>query len=163
MAAKNDSRSAEKTYVKDDNKATIICPVCKMNRTVSVESLRNKQHHIKVRCSCGHSFEVDLEFRRHFRKETHLQGDYNIENDVGHTRVTDLSIRGACFEVRGPHDLQPGMEGELVFTLDNRKMSILYRKVIIRSVRGSRIGCEFLEKNNPPNKELGFYMMPSSH
>ena len=154
-----DTKKNEKTYVKDDNKATIICPKCRSSRTVSVESLRNKQHSIKVRCSCGYAFELQLEFRKHFRKETHLQGDYNLGTDAGLISVIDLSVSGACFEVLGPHDIEPGMKGELVFTLDNRKMSILYRKVIIRTVQGRRVGCEFLD-SNPPSRELGFYMMP---
>jgi len=152
-----DTRKSEKTYVKNDNTATIICPKCGTSRKVSVDGLRSKQHRIKVRCSCGYVFKLDLEFRRHFRKNTDLQGEYNFETDARHVRIIDLSISGACFEVRGPHDIEPGMKGELVFTLDNRNMSNLYRKVIICTVKGSRIGCEFLNSNTP-SRELGFYM-----
>lgn len=162
MANRN---SSNKTYVSPDNKATIICPKCKMNKTISVESFKNKQHEIRVRCKCGYPFTVHLEFRRYFRKETSLQGNYNLispsQVETGRTTVTDLSLKGASFEVRNPHEITPGMKGELVFTLDNRKLSILYRKVIIRSVKGSKIGCEF-EETNAPSSELGFYLLPKN-
>lgn len=154
--------SKEKTQVTPDSKATIFCPVCNVQKTISVENFKEKHHELRVRCRCGHSFTLELEFRKYVRKETSLPGDYSLEDhsviESGHTRVIDLSIKGACFEVRHPHDITTGMEGELVFTLDNRKQSILYRQVIVRSVRGSRIGCEFLEINSS-SKELNSYMM----
>nr|WP_240192128.1 PilZ domain-containing protein [Desulforhopalus vacuolatus] len=122
--------------------------------------MRDKKHRIKVRCSCGYTFELNLEFRRNFRKKTDFPGNCTFEKDTRNIRVIDLSISGACFEVRSPHDIKPGMEGELLLTLDNRKMSSLYRKVVIRTVNGNRIGCEFLDSNTP-SRELGFYMMPT--
>ncbi len=154
--------SPKKAYV-SDNKTTIICPVCNASKTISVLHFRERHHTVDVRCNCGHSFPLLIEFRRYCRKETFLPGDYNLQTpaniEAGHTRVIDLSIQGACFEVQGHHNISPGMEGELVFTLDDKKQTILFRKVVIRDVRGSRIGCEFSD-SNPPSKELGFYMMP---
>jgi hypothetical protein len=77
----------------------------------------------------------------------------------GKIKVINLSLSGACFEVRGIHDLQIGQMGSLHFTLDNRKETVLFKKVIIKIVNGNRIGCEFLEER-AYEKELGFYLLP---
>ena len=55
--------------------------------------------------------------------------------------------------------MEIGQLGSLVFTLDNRKKSVLFKKVIIKTVNGNQIGCEFLE-DRAYEKELGFYLLP---
>ncbi len=153
----------EKAYVKN-NRATIVCPSCHGSKTISVDNVRKKHQPLKVRCSCGYNFTLRMEFRACYRKETSLFGDYSLKKEpvgleAGRTKVVNLSMKGACFEVRGHHNIVPGMRGELVFTLDNKKQTVLFREVLIKSVSGTKIGCEFLE-TNPPSRELGFYMLP---
>lgn len=151
-----------KTFVKEDSQATIVCPACSSAKTISVEEFRHRQHVLKVKCKCGHTFSLQLEFRQFFRKDTELQGVYDIKPPArggGIATIVNLSLIGACFEVRGVHDLKIGHKGSLVFTLDNRKETVLYRQVIIRSVDGNRIGCEFVE-DRAFEKELGFYLLP---
>jgi hypothetical protein len=151
-----------KTFVKEDSQATIVCPACSSAKTISVEEFRHRQHVIKVKCKCGNSFSLQLEFRQFFRKDTDIQGVYDVKPPArggGIATIVNLSLTGACFEVRGLHDLKIGHKGSLVFTLDNRKETVLYRQVIIRSVQGKRIGCEFVE-DRAFDKELGFYLLP---
>ncbi|MCP3891491.1 MAG: hypothetical protein GY702_21885 [Desulfobulbaceae bacterium] len=155
-------KPTDKAYVKQDNQVTIVCPECDRTKTISVKDFRDKQHVVKVRCKCGHAYRLQLEFRKHFRKETSLQGTYDVHPPGvggGKTKVLNLSLSGACLEVQGMHDLKVGHKGELVFTLDNRKESILYKQVIIRSVTDKLIGCEFIE-DQAYKKELGFYLLP---
>ena len=140
----------------------IVCPECDTAREISAAQFRHRQHLIKVKCKCGHLFKVNLEFRRHFRKPTELEGMYDLTPPGiggGKIKITDLSLSGACFEVRGIHDIKEGQQGSLVITLDNRKESVLLKRVIIRTVKGNSIGCEFLE-NRAFEKELGFYLLP---
>lgn len=151
-----------KSFVRDDSQATIVCPDCDISKTIGVEQFRNRQHILKVRCKCGTSFSVHLEFRRHFRKSTDLKGTYDIAPPGiggGNTFVTNLSLSGARFEVRGIHKIKVGQQGSLVFVLDNRKETELCKNVIIRSVEGNKIGCEFAEAR-AFEKELGFYLLP---
>ncbi len=151
-----------KTFVKEDSQATIVCPVCSSAKTISVEEFRHRQHVLKVKCKCGNSFSLQLEFRQFFRKDTNFQGVYDVKPPArggGSATIIDLSLTGACFEVRGVHALKIGHKGSLVFTLDNRKKTVLYRQVVIRSVEGKRIGCEFVEER-AFDKELGFYLLP---
>ncbi len=151
-----------KTFVKEDSQATIVCPACSSAKTISVEEFRDKQHVLKVKCKCGNSFSLQLEFRQFFRKDTELQGVYDVKPPArggGMATIVNLSLIGACFDVRGVHGLEIGQKGSLVFTLDNRKETVLYRQVLIRSVNGKKIGCEFVEER-AFEKELGFYLLP---
>ncbi len=158
----NDIPKSVKTFVKPDSFATIVCPACRAVKNIGVLKFKDKKHAVRVKCGCGHTFEVQLEFRLHYRKETNLDGTYDIKPPAvggGKTKIVNLSIRGACFEVKGKHSLEPGQAGSLVFTLDDKKETVLIKNVIIKSVKGSRIGCEFVD-DKAFEKELGFYMMP---
>ena len=154
-----DSRSA-KSYVNDSAKAAIVYPKCFRKKVIDVEKFRGKKSALKARCSCSHLFEVTLEFRRHFRKSTGLKGRYRMDpplNSGGITEVTNLSLSGACFKIRGLHDLKNGQIGTLEFKLDNRKRTELFKHVIIRNVNENEIGCEFLDQQ-AFERELGFYL-----
>ena len=150
----------QKAFVKDGDETTIVCPKCSSAKTISVRQFRQRMHMLKVKCKCGHSFRVQLEFRRHFRKPTSLDGTYDPAHPAvggGLAKIINLSLSGACFEVRGMHDLKIGQKGLLVFTLDNRKETVLCKTVFIRSVQGNRIGSEFIE-DRAFDKDLGFYL-----
>jgi predicted Zn finger-like uncharacterized protein len=151
-----------KSFVKSDNGAMIVCPECDTGREISAAQFRHRLHLIKVKCKCGHVFKVNLEFRRHFRKPTELEGTYDLTPPAvggGKIKITNLSLSGACFEVRGIHDIKSGQEGSLVITLDNRKETVLFKKVMIRTVTANSIGCEFVQ-DRAFEKELGFYLLP---
>lgn len=153
---------SQKSFVKSDDSTTIVCPECNTAKVIAVRQFRHHLHMLRVKCRCGYAFKVQLEFRRHYRKETDLPGMYNLmhpASNSGTAKVINLSLSGACFEVRGFHDLQIGQKGVLVFTLDNRKKTVLTKHIFIRSVRGSRIGSEFVE-DQAFDKDLGFYLRP---
>ncbi len=151
-----------KSFVKTDGEAMIVCPACDAARAISAAQFRHRLHLIKVKCKCGHVFKVHLEFRRSFRKTTELEGTYDLSPPAiggGKIKIMNLSLNGVCFEVRGIHYMQVGQLGSLVFTLDNRKETVLFKKVIIKTVTGNRIGAEFVE-DRAYEKELGFYLLP---
>lgn len=149
-----------KSYVDNEGQAVIICPECFQKRTVPVDKFRGKQSTVKVRCSCSHLFQVNLEFRRHYRKDTTLDSRFQIRPPAksgGISEITNLSLSGLCFTVRGVHDIQAGQLGTIEFTLDNRKQTELFKHVIVRNVTGNKIGCEFLDQQ-AFERELGFYL-----
>ncbi len=155
-------QSTYKAFVKADDEAMIVCPECDSAKAISVSQFRHRLHLIKVKCRCGHLYKVQLEFRRHFRKDTDLEGTYELKPPAvggGKIRIKNLSLDGACFEVRGIHDLKIGQQGSLVFALDNRQETVLFKTVIIRTVMENRIGCEFVQ-DRAFEKELGFYLLP---
>lgn len=151
-----------KSFVKSGDHATIVCPKCNTTKDISVQQFRQRLHMLKVKCPCGYVFKVQLEFRRHYRKTTDIQGTYDLSALAGpgvRAKVIDLSLSGACFELNGNHNLQIGHKGVLVFTLDNRNKTRLLKHIVIRTVAGNRIGCEFVE-DRAFEKELGFYLLP---
>ena len=155
-------QSISTSFVKDDNEATVVCPNCDLAKTVSVKQFRNQQHRVKIKCTCGNVFEIMLEFRRHRRKDTSLTGAYTPEIPSmrgGAVTVVNLSLSGARFQIRGKHDIQIGQQGAINFILDNRKQTVLFKNVTIRSIQADRIGCEFFE-DQAYEASLGFYLQP---
>lgn len=156
----HDETTPTKAFVNEEGQATLVCPHCSSVKNVSVGQFRERQHKLKVRCSCSTVFTVNLDFRRCFRKPTKLEGIYDMIPPAvggGKVLVANLSIDGACFEVAGLHKLSIGQKGHINFTLDDRKMTRLKREFVIRMVSGNAIGCEF-KKTLAFEKELGFYL-----
>lgn len=156
----HDDATPTKAFVNVDGQTTLVCPYCSSVKTVSVGQFRERQHKLKVRCSCSNVFSVNLDFRKCFRKPTRIEGLYDMIPPAvggGKVLVVNLSIDGACFEVGGLHKLSIGQKGHIDFTLDDRKATRLKREFVIRMVSGSSIGCEF-KKTNAFEKELGFYL-----
>ena len=149
-----------KTFVTEGNKAHVVCPSCAHAATIKVQLDKNHKHIFKVKCKCQKTFPLQLEFRRQHRKITELPGHYELwDATTGNNKiqVIDLSMKGACFEVMGVHDIKPGQKGTINFTLANRKQTVLKKNVIIRSVSGKRIGCEFID-DTAFDTELGFFV-----
>jgi len=150
------------SFVKDNSVTTIICPHCYSAKTTSVEQFRNKQRKLKVKCKCGYTFKIELEFRRQYRKNTNLHGKSQLDAPTFNGRIgkiVNLSMNGLCFEVQGIHDIQIGQKGSINFTIDDRQETTLIRNVTVRSIQGNQIGCEFIE-DRAYQKELGFYLRP---
>ncbi|OGR16312.1 MAG: hypothetical protein A2X81_01405 [Desulfobacterales bacterium GWB2_56_26] len=150
----------QKAFVKDGDETTIICPACNTVKEISVRQFRHRLHMLKVKCKCGHSFRVQLEFRHHYRKAADLAGTFDLLYPAAGgavAKIINISLSGVCFEVKGLHDLKIGQKGLLVFKLDNRKETVLSKRVLIRSVNGNRIGSEFVE-DRAFDKDLGFYL-----
>ena len=149
-------------FVKDGNITTIVCPDCYAAKTASVKQFRGKKHVLKVKCKCGHTFKIGLEFRRQRRKSTELAGTSRLSppslgDEV--VKIVNLSMSGACFEVPGKHNVQIGQKGSINFTLNDAKQTPFVKQVTVRSVQGNLIGCEFSE-DRAYQKELGCFLMP---
>ncbi|MBW2659809.1 MAG: PilZ domain-containing protein [Deltaproteobacteria bacterium] len=158
----DNKQQANTSVVNDDDKASIVCPSCGLTKIVSVGQFRDRNHTVKGKCTCGYSFVINLEFRRHRRKETDLEGRYNSEKAAVSwriVRIVNLSLGGACFEIQGKHDIKIGHQGNIDFILDNHKRSAFLKNVIIRSIRGNIIGCKFIE-DRAYEPALGFYLQP---
>ena len=155
-----ESERQEKSFVKDDDMAIIVCPTCTGAKSINVAQYRNAQHTISVKCKCGAAFKVLLDFRQSYRKPTDLSGTYAMQSPAsggGVVKIRNVSLSGLCFEVHGTHDINIGQKAIVEFTLDNRKETRIKKLVKIRSVRGHSIGCEFYQ-DQAFEKDLGFYL-----
>lgn len=151
-----------KAFITAENKAHVVCPFCAHAATIKVQVDKKHKHIFKVKCKCTKTFPLQLEFRRQYRKPTELPGSYELEDTTtgdNTIQVIDLSLRGACFEVTGVHDIKPGQKGTINFTLTNRKQTVLEKNVVIISVSGKRIGCKFIDEI-AFDSDLGFFVRP---
>ena len=156
-----------KSYISPDDIATITCPKCLKSRNIPASQYRHKRHTLKVRCSCQYLFTILLDFRRHYRKETNLEGSYvMIPPAVGAGRLSILNISrsGVGFTVglsiSGSHSIIPGQKMKITFQLDNKKETVPEKDIIIRSVKDHYIGGDFYGASTSSDKELGFYLPP---
>ena len=156
---KNDA-PITRTFVKDNDITTIVCPSCYSAKTTSVKQFRDQRLTLRVKCKCGHVFRVELEFRRQLRKNTELHGISKLHTSTfgdGDVKIVNLSLGGVGLEVEGIHNIRIGHKGTISFTLDDRKQSVIMRDIIVRSIQGNSIGCEFIS-DKAYEKDLGFYL-----
>lgn len=152
--------STERSFVRGDGNATIVCPNCSSVKIVPVSQYKERQHRLQVRCSCSHVFKINLDFRQCFRKSTKLKGIYGLHPPAvgsGQVEILNLSLSGLCFEVKGFHRIEVNQKGRIDFALDDRKQTRLVREFVVKSVTGKLIGCQF-RKERQFEKELGFYL-----
>jgi len=142
--------------------ATLRCPDCSRSKRVAVSKYSGRKHTIKVKCSCDTTFLVHLEFRKHHRKPTELQGIYKIMSEGaggGSAIIHNISKAGLGFTVSGVHNIRIGQKALIDFVLDNNKSTRLSKEVEIRTVTKNHIGCQFIS-HQPFEKDLGFYLHP---
>ncbi|MBU0946900.1 MAG: PilZ domain-containing protein [Bacteroidetes bacterium] len=153
----------QKAFVKDNDMASIRCPKCEIVKDIDVGKFRNNKHTLKTRCRCGYVFAIALEFRKHYRKPTNLEGIYTLtgppSNGGGRMQIQNISRSGVGFTISGLHNIHVGQKASLSFTLDNKKQTKIVKEVIIRTIRENAIGCEFLDQGDL-GKDLGFYLRP---
>jgi hypothetical protein len=152
----------QKSFVNTDGIATIKCPKCGIIKNLPAAQFRGRQHTLKVRCSCDYAWSILLDFRRHYRKTTDLSGTYILEPPAsggGRLLVLNISRSGVGFSVKGLHAVKIGHKARLQFTLDNKKQTPINKQVVIKTVKGGYIGCEFVE-DRAFEKDLGFYLQP---
>ncbi len=163
-----DPAMALKLYPKDDNRVTIACPNCIRRKDVTLAKINELGGMLKVKCICDREFYIHLDLREAFRKRVNLEGvftrrsyrniSYDSESDWGKIRVKDLSKTGISFIASGLHNIRRGDRLMVRFTLDNSAKTVINKKVVVRSVNGNNVGCEFVgtDKNDIT---IGFYLL----
>jgi PilZ domain len=153
----------QKSFVKTNDTASIRCPDCALVKNIAVGKFRNNRHTLKTRCSCGNTFLVALDFRRHYRKPTKIIGMYSLIGPPsmggGQMQLNNISRSGVAFSVSGQHTIKIGQQALLNFRLDDRKQTELTKKVVVKNIRKNTIGCAFINQNQI-GKDLGFYLQP---
>ncbi len=157
-------------FVNKESMALFTCPHCGKMKHVSVAKFKNAKHSLQVKCSCGKTFPVDLNFRSRFRKDTDLIGYYHhvLDEqpdptvDSSNCKIVNLSLAGIGIELSEDKNLVVGDEVSVEFVLDDKKNSEIKRRFTVRHVGKDRyIGGEFCDdKQHLYNKTIGFYLMP---
>ncbi len=150
-----------KVHVRDNNTATLICPACGVVKHFAADRYRHGQHIISVRCRCQQVFSLLLDFRRHYRKQTSLPGVYEIlsKGGVGGgiIHINNISRSGLGFTVSGLHRIEKDQELQVEFQLNDKKKTVLKRRVLVKSVLQNNIGCQFKDTAEM-EPALGFFL-----
>jgi hypothetical protein len=157
----NAANDVHKVYVNQEGIAVLKCPSCEAVKTTTVDKFKGSKHVLKVKCTCKQTFMVELEFRKAYRKDIKLAGDfYHLVNRSarGRMMVINISKTGIGFQVLGAVKIREGNELQVSFNLDDKHNSLIDKKVVVRLVKNNYIGCEFTEKTSH-DKALGFYLM----
>jgi hypothetical protein len=151
----------KKLYVSPDGMATFICPECGIAKQESVQMYQGHKGPIKVECPCANVYEVQLEFRRFYRKETNLKGMYiraSQPRDRGQLVIKDLSLGGCRCETWERFTLVPNEEIKLEFTLDDLRHSPIKKNAVVVHLNENRAGCRFSDTVASYDADLGFYL-----
>ncbi len=150
-----------KIYVHENNSATLICPGCGAIKHISADKFKHGRHTIKVQCRCQQTFNVQFDFRRHYRKPVSLPGTYEIISaggvGGGIIHLNNLSRGGVGFTVSGLHRIEPKQTLQIEFQLNDKKKTTIKKKALVKSVQQNLVGCQF-EADVEMEKDLGFFL-----
>ena len=152
----------QKIFIGPNGVAIIKCPNCDAGKTVKVDKFKGAKHVLNIKCNCQKVFQVNLEFRKFYRKSAVLSGEYVLLPEKihkGRMIVVNVSKGGVGLRVIDAHRLVPGQEIQIRFTLDDKRHSLIDRRVVIRLVNKKVVNCEFVDSSPPQDKALGFYLM----
>lgn len=154
----------EKAFCAGANQVFIKCPLCGHGKQFPVEKLHGKKQ-LKAGCRCGHRFDVHIEMRKAFRKETKLYGWYvnhSRGDKKGELLVLNLSMGGLSFRRLDALPVVIQDQLTVIFQLDDPSRSEVRKKVTVKELQGEDIcNCEFDRSLEYAfDKALGFYLMP---
>ena len=146
-------------FVGNSNQATLICPTCGFTKNIDATNFKDTKKCLKAKCKCGEIFQVTFEFRKHYRKNVRLPGEYIIQGkgEKGEIIIKDLSLAGIKFESFKPHKISIDDTLEVAFKLDNPSKKEIRKIVKVIWVDNRIVGAQFNEKKLY-QKDLGFYL-----
>ena len=137
----------KKVYVDDTNQATIICPKCGFEKNTDVTNFKNTQKKLIAKCPYGEVFRLTLEFRKYYRKQVRLNGEYFVQgrDEKGKIIIEDISAGGIRFASLKPHYISRNDTVELKFTLDNTMKTEIHKLVKIKWIIDRTVGVQFID------------------
>lgn len=147
-----------KIIVDEKKMVCLVCPFC---GNYSIKEAKHFPVHqpVSMTCSCGKTYEFQIETRKEFRKETSLKGFYTkSESTYAYSEMTviDLTLDGCCLLTTDKHKLIIGDSIRVLFKLDNDARAEIKRYGTVRWIKGNKIGCQFDKRHYDP--DLGFYV-----
>jgi len=172
IAAKKKGIPTQDINVRKDKRVTLSCPDCLLVREISVDKYMGHKHFMTVNCLCGTTYGINLDFRKHYRKDISIGGYYSdADADAGgagvgnvptvpiNCRIKNISMGGLGFTALNRVRVQLGDMLSVKFALDKEPPEIVEKEVIVRTIQDNYIGCEFTQESMNYDKTLGFYLM----
>ena len=153
-----------KIFVGADQTAVVSCTNCKKSREIKAVRFKGRKN-AKIKCRCGNTWRVELEFRSQVRKETDLSGTYKILSRKGQLtgagimQVTNLSRNGLQMKLKDyPLYLNIGDILDVRFTLGDKNQTFIKRKAEVRYSARPYVGAMF-KRLSDTDSDIGFYLL----
>jgi hypothetical protein len=150
-----------KIFIDHNNEGEIVCPKCEKNKTIHVSKDRIPLKPIRVKCNCGYSFSILLEYRKYHRKVVSIPGKLlhrETGDEIAEIVITSVSVVGLGFDLKSAASVTENEVYRVVFTLDDSFESTIQEEIIVTRINGRSIGAEFGDQDKY-NYELDFYVM----
>ena len=164
----------QKLFLRNEGMTAIRCPACMFEKDISPKKISGK-YKFKVKCTCGSIFGVQCESREKYRKQVSLNGiilkpGQNLKwgktlSESQETRIKPINCQICNISLGGLglkiHDMIKIEEGDFIlvrFNLDNSASTEIEKKVIVRAVKDSYIGCKFMDTDKN-DTTLRFYLL----
>ena len=146
-------------YAGGTNQVRIICPKCGSEKNIDVSNFKDTHKRIKAKCKCGEVFQLTLEFRKYYRKNVQLAGEYFAmgKDEKGEILIEDISMTGIRFSTLKPHNFSKDDLVELKFTLDNPMRTEIHTSVKIKWIIDRNVSGQFFDPKSL-EKDLGIYL-----
>ena len=150
----------EKIYVGHTNKITLTCPKCGLVTNKIVSKFKNTHKKLKAKCQCGEVFRFTLDFRKYYRKNVQLTGEYFVQgkDENGEIRIEDISKTGIKFTTLKPNNFYKYDLVELKFALDDSMKMNVRTRIKIMWTNGHTAGAKFSDPKIL-EKDLGLFLI----
>jgi hypothetical protein len=137
------------------------CPSCGDVSVKPVDQFFDVPQPLQISCACGNAYEVQIEFRKSFRKKTNLEGFYSRVAPPGSVEkmtITDISMGGCRIYTENRHLLRKDDRVKLVFNLDDANRTKITKEAIICRFDERSAACKFLITGCGYDPDIGFYL-----
>lgn len=152
-----------KGYIDNNNNTLFLCPNCGFQKIFNALPFKDKKK-ITIKCQCGISTKMDIEFREHFRKKVEIPGVCIVEKSKKRCDIIidDISVGGVRIKFvfinkKYIAEIEVGDTIFIEFQLDTAKEKVITKKCIVKIKLNTMIGAAFSDDNY--SREIGFYMM----
>lgn len=140
----------QKYFVNRQEVLTIKCRSCGKESSVPVDSLKNRKHSLKVTCTCAESFDIELEFRKDFRKKTEITGTVRPLTTPKHRArqctIADHSTGGLLLHLADAVPVRKDDKLIVSYQPDTGSAMEVERVITVRHLdAGMRIGGAFID------------------
>ena len=146
-------------YVDDADQAMVVCSKCGFAKQIDAKKYKNTSKNLKAKCKCGEVFKFNIEFRKYYRKNVRLPGEYRVQEsgESGEIIIDDLSLGGIQFVTLKSHRMSTNTIVELKFKLDNSGRTEIQRSAKVMWIKGHNVGAEFIGPKLS-ERDLAFYL-----
>jgi len=149
-----------KVYLDGERSGFVVCKECGKSKQIEFANAA-PPHSGTVKCTCGNSFSVTFESRRHYRKKVNTFGKCFAAADIldgALVQVVDISKTGMGFIKMDGRPLKLDEKIRVSFPLGDDTIDCAAS--VFNIGKGGNIGAKFMDLDEHNKKVLGFFLLP---